>query len=210
MAHNNLSAVLLSEATQEQNTDMRNLLIEEASMHLETAIKAGAKAAEITANLAVAYLLQGNNERAYESLQEASNMNPSPETVQRINAVRGAIEVQKGMYDEALSSLSAATNSLEVHYNKGLTTLLKKDFAQADAIFSMAMQMVEQSSEGKMHSPRTRARLHYCMAISLARQGNRENLLEHLQSAVALDPSLKERAISDLEFRNYSDIAQQL
>ena len=208
-AHNNLGATLLTQAAQEKDTNVRNQLIEEASTQLEIATKTGEASAEITTNLAVAYLLQGNSERAYTSLEEASSKSPSEETKMRINAIKGALEVQKGMYDAALSSLNAASSSFEVMYNKGLTILLKKDYPQAEETFSKAVEMSMQE-EAQGYNSTTRARLHYCLAISLARQDKREGILENLKKAVEADSSLKERAISDLEFRNYSDIVRQL
>ena len=206
--HNNLGAVLLTQAAQEKDVASRNQLIEEAGTQLEIATKTGEASAEITTNLAVAHLLQGNNEGAYASIQEAASKNPSTETTMRINAIKGALEVQKGLYDAAISSLNSACCGLEVTYNKGLALLLKKDYPQADETFKKATEV--SMKEAQAQNSTTRARMYYCTAISLARQGTQEGILENLKSAVEADASLKERAISDLEFRNYSEIVRQL
>lgn len=210
MSHNNLGAVLLSQAAQEQDQSARNQLIEKASTQLEIATTAGATAAEITTNLAVVYLLQGNTERAYTTLEEASKQEPSEETTSRINALKGALEAQQGNYEAATASLSTAAASHETRYNKGLVALLKKDYPQAETAFKEAQAAFEEAGEESYAKNLTHARLHYCIAILKARQNTREGILEHLQKAIESDPSLKERAISDLEFRNYSEIVGQL
>ena len=208
-AYNNLGAALLEKAAAETDQSLRNQLIEETTAQLEIAAKAG-QAAEITINLAVVYLLQGNTEAAYTSLTEATSQNPSPETSERLNAIKGALEAQQGKYDDAFSTLNAAVSSTEVLYNKALVLLLQKKYAEADAAFQALKAMFEKEGEEAYKNDLTHARMHYGMAVSLARQETREGMLDHLQKAVSGDTSLKERAISDLEFRDYVDIVRQL
>ena len=51
---------------------------------------------------------------------------------------------------------------------------------------------------------------HYCLAILHARTGQSEKILAHLQHAIASYASLKQRALTDLEFRKYKEILAQL
>ena len=209
-AYNNLGAVLLHKAAVEQDQNTRNKLIEEATAQLELANKSGGQNAETAINLAVVYLLQGNSERAYTTLTEVASQNPSSNASQRLNAIKGALEAQQGDYEKALSTLNGAVPSKEVHYNKGVILLLQKNFSEADAAFQQLKEMFVKEGEEQYAKDPTHARLHYAIAVSLARQGVREGMLDHLQKASAGDPVLKERAVSDLEFRNYADIVRQL
>ena len=210
MAYNNLGAALLHKAATEQDGNVRNQLIEEATAQLELANKTGAQNAETAINLAVVYLLQGNSERAYTTLTEVTSQNPSPNASQRLNAIKGALEAQQGDYEKALSTLNSAVSSKEVHYNKGIVHLLQRNYSEADATFQKLKEMFMKEGEEQYAKDPTHARLHYLMAVSLARQGVREGMLDHLQKASSGDVSLKERAISDLEFRDYADIVRQI
>ena len=200
-AHTNVSAVLLSIASlQGKGEEERRSLIEHARVHLEAADKKSPNGAEVSGNLAVAYLLLRDIERAYEHVSRASEANPHPSSAQRIYAVRGAIELHRGEYDKALRSLGLADRSHpSVVYNHGLVLLLQGDLSGAQQLFEEAI---------RLHA--THARAHYALAIVHARLGNEQEVLEGLRNASAQDPSLKERAISDLEFRDYAAALTQL
>jgi hypothetical protein len=45
---------------------------------------------------------------------------------------------------------------------------------------------------------------HYAAAVAAARQGNENKVIEHLRNATNADSSLKVKALTDLEFRQFS------
>ncbi|MCY4418259.1 MAG: hypothetical protein OXB93_00220, partial [Cytophagales bacterium] len=89
IAHNNLGAIYLNRAAQIDDPVQRKVLIDAAVNHVEIAVKArGGKAApEVSANLAVAYLLQGNDDRAYDKVVEALESNPVANTSRQAYSV---------------------------------------------------------------------------------------------------------------------------
>ena len=213
VARNNLGATFLAQAIQEDDPearDARNGLIDEANKQFEISVKAGGQLPEVTVNLGVTYLLQGDTVRAYNTLQEALQQAPSPATSKRINALKGALEIKQGDYAAAQASLNVATLSHAARFNKGLVSLLLKDPAAAEVWFQELLPLFPGESERSAVDNLTYAKAHYALAIALARQGKRTGILEGLQNAVAADPTLKERAISDLEFGDYGDIVRQL
>ena len=122
----NLGATLIQQSFLQNTEAERNQYLEEATTNLEIAEKASPASAEITANLALIYLIQGNHARAYEAIQQASSQNPSAENLQRIYAIKGALEAHKGNYDAAKISFEAARDSDEVTFNKASSRFLAK------------------------------------------------------------------------------------
>ena len=210
VARNNLGAAFLAQAIQEEEQEARNAAIEEANKQFEIAVKAGGQLPEVTVNLGVAYLLQGDTVRAYNALQEALQQTPSQATSERINSLKGALEIKKGDYVAAQASLNTATLSHATRFNKGLVSLLLRDYATAEVSLQELLTLFPGESERSVVHSLLYAKVNYVLAVSLARQSKRAGILEALQNAVAADPDLKGRAISDLEFGNYSDIVRQL
>jgi tetratricopeptide (TPR) repeat protein len=98
-----------------------------------------------------------------------------------------------GRYQEAVRSLSAASDEAVNLFNKGLAQLLNKDYQNAQTSFNDAA-----SKDSNL------AVAYYGAAIAAARQGDTDDVVSNLSKAVAGDPSLKEAALSDLEFGKIS------
>ena len=196
-AHNNLGAVYLamaaaasSDADVKQNVDM-------ALTQLEIANKQKANAAEVGANMAVAYMLQGDDAKA---LAAANAVNGATgETLRKLNSVKGTLEVKTAAYDKALMSLAGAENTAEVAFNRGLALLLKKEYSNAKTALTDATE--KDSSMAKAY---------YALAIVGARSGNANDVTNNLKKAIAEDPSLKEKALTDLEFRDFADAVRSV
>ena len=120
-------------------------------------------------------------------------MNPGNDVRQGVNGAKGAIEIKMANYDAALSSLGNATNRSVDQYNKGMAQLLKKDFRSAQSTF-----------ETVISNDRAYVWAHYLAAVAAARQSNENKVIENLRNAVNADASLKAKALSDLEFREFS------
>ncbi len=189
-AHNNLGAVYI-EMAQAAEGDERNQKIEMAITQLEIAAKKK-NAAEVQANMASAYALQGNKAQAYKAANAALGNNPGKHA-SGINGVKGALEVKMGDYQSALTSLAGAEETAQIAFNKGLAQLLNQDYDNATAGFGNALELDAEY-----------AKAYYASAIAAARSGNEAEILSNLKSAVEKDPTLKEKALTDLEFRDFA------
>lgn len=186
-AHNNLGAVYLDMA-QEGNM---NVNIEKALTQFEiTANKS--KITEASVNMATAYLMQGNSEKAYEAILEASS-NSGIHTA-GINGVKGALEIKKANYFDAISTMGAGEQSADVSFNKGLALLLNKEYQNAIIAFN---NTTEKNSDYAL--------AYYCSAIASARLRNDADILSSLKKAVEADPKLKDMALNDLEFKDFAN-----
>ncbi len=188
---NNLGAVNLELAMQANGRSQRNL-ITTALNHFNTSNQKKANA-EAQANIGMALAMQGNLWGAHEALTKAAGMNPGNNVRQGINGTKGAVEIMVGRYDLAIGSLNRASNSSVDQFNKGLVQLLRKDFRNAQVTL-----------ENVISNDRSYVMAHYVAAVAAARQSNENKVIEHLRNAVNADSSLKQKAITDLEFRQFS------
>ncbi|MGL1886975.1 MAG: hypothetical protein OCD76_10715 [Reichenbachiella sp.] len=189
-SHNNLAAVYVEMAKAAEG-DARNQKVELALTQLEIAANKN-NTAEVQANLASAYAMQGNIAQAYDAAVAATTNNPG-DHLGGINGVKGSIEIQKADYTAAIESLGAANEDALVAFNKGLALLLNKDFENAATAFGSAIELDAEF-----------ANAYYAQAITSARLGNGADVLLGLKSAIEKDPSLKEEALADLEFRSFA------
>jgi len=187
VAHNNLAAAHIALAERATSETQRNELVEGAITQAELANREK-ETAEGYINLANAYAMQGNTDKAYAMIEKAMAMSPSSETAQGAASVKGMLEIKKGDYDAAIASLERAPESDANSTNQVLAHLLNKDYEQA---------------YGKVNSLET-AKAHYLFAVTAARRdAGADVVANQLTKAFALDPSLKERAATDLEFEKY-------
>ncbi len=132
-----------------------------------------------TNNLGVVARLKGDRKKAADLYGKA--MAAGPEVKYNL----GLINIQNGEYGAANSNMSG-TNS----FNAALAKMLGGDAAGAQ-------RTLEQSPE------KDTAMGHYLMAIAAARQNNGDLVRSQLGMAVQKDASLREKALKDLEFRNF-------
>ncbi len=191
-AHNNLGAVLLEMAAKASGTQ-RISLADRAITNLQIS-KNKENTAEVNSNLALAYLMKGNTNLAALSLASAGAATPNAEVSKIIKAMNGTLYIRLGQYNAAIDNLSAAVDAPTVAFNRGLAFLLSKNFEGARTSFNEAINA----------NPKF-ALAHYCLAIVAARKGDDAEMARNLSKAVQLDSSLKERAISDLEFIKYKE-----
>lgn len=191
VVHNNLGAVHLQMAMQTSGRDMTN--------HVRTALNhfniSNQKQANVQAqaNMGMALAMQGNLWGAHDALTKAAGMNPGNDVSQGVNGAKGAVEIMVGRYDLAIGSLNRATNRSVDQFNKGLVQLLRKDFRNAQSTL-----------ESVISSDRGYVLAHYAAAVAAARQENENKVIEHLRNAIKADSSLKAKALTDLEFRQFS------
>jgi len=121
-------------------------------------------------------------------------MNPPVKHARGFNSVLGVVDIKKGSYDDAVKALSNVEETPTNLFNRGLAYLLKEEYDAASNNFEDA---VDKESDFAM--------AYYGNAIAAARKGDASAMASNLKSAVNADPSLKEKALNDLEFVQYED-----
>lgn len=189
-AHNNLGAVYIAQAL--ENPDNATALADKAQAQLEIALKLR-DAAEVRANLASVQMIKGNAWAAYDNASKALNGGLSSDNTAGVNGVKGAAEIMMARYSDAVRSESNAVDNAVNLFNKGLAQVLNKDYQNALTSFGDATKKDSNF-----------ALAYYGAAIASARMNNMDGVVKNLSSAVSADPSLKEAALSDLEFAQFS------
>jgi len=189
-AHNNLGAVYIAQAG--ENPSNASALVDKAVAQLEIAQRIQ-DAPEIHANLASAHMLKGNAYAAWAHASKALSSGLSGDNAAGVNGVKGAAEIVKAQYSAAVSSESAAIDNADNLFNKGLAQVLNKDYQNALTSFKEAT-----AKNSNL------AIAYYGAAVASARLSNPDGVNTNLTSAVKADPSLKEAALSDLEFARYA------
>lgn len=187
VAYNNLGAVYIAQAI--ENPANAASLADKAKAQLDLAAKIQ-EAPEVHANLASVEMLKGNARAAYAHAVKATGL--SGDNAAGLNGVKGSAEIVIAKYSAAVSSEAAAANTADNLYNKGLAQVLNKDYQNALTSFGEAT---------KLNS--NHAWAYYGAAIASARLGNESGVVSNLSSAAKADPSVKEAALSDLEFAKF-------
>lgn len=188
-AHNNLGAVYIAMAI--ANPSKAADMTSKAAAQLEIAARLR-ETSEVHANLASVSLMQGNPYKAASHASKALN-GASGDLSRGVNGVKGACEIYMAKYADAVRSESSALDTDVNLFNKGLAQLLNKDYANASTSFAEA---------GRKNS--NMAIAHYGAAVAAARSGNADGVAASLTSAVKIDPSLKDKALTDLEFAAFA------
>ncbi|MBL0742901.1 TPR end-of-group domain-containing protein [Chryseolinea lacunae] len=188
-AHNNLGAVYIAQAN--ENPSNAAALADKAQAQLDLAVKLN-EAPEVHANLASVAALKGNAYAAYSHASKALGAGLRGDNAAGVNGVKGYAEIVKAQYAAAVSSESSATDNADNLFNKGLAQVLNKDYQNALTSFKEAT-----------NKNSNLAIAYYGAAVASARLGNAEGVVSNLGSAVKADPSLKEAALSDLEFDKF-------
>ncbi|MFY0652550.1 MAG: tetratricopeptide repeat protein [Cyclobacteriaceae bacterium] len=188
IAHNNLGATYLDMAKEGNQSSN----VEKAIAQLEIATKKNS-AAEVLGNLATAYVMQGNDAKAYDTISEALSKGPGKDHAAGMSGVKGALEIKRAEYDAAISSLGSGKSEADVIFDKGLALLLNKDYQNAITAFGDA---TEKDSDYAL--------AYYCSAIASARLRNDSDMISSLKKAVDKDPKMKDMALNDLEFNKYA------
>ncbi len=188
-AHNNLGAAYIQMAI--ENPSRAADLTAKAAAQLEIATKLQ-ETPEVNANMATITLWKGNPYKAYsyatKALRGANN-----DVTRGVNGIKGASEIYMANYSAAVSSTSSATDTHVNLFNKGLAQLLNKDYGNASSSFA---ESARKNSNFAL--------AHYGSAVAAARAGNGDAVVSSLSNAVKIDASLKEKALTDLEFTKFN------
>lgn len=165
-------------------------------------------------NVGYIYMMQNKLADAETQFNKANGIQENPVT----NNNLGIVARLKGDRKKAKDLLSGATAAgSDVSYNLGLVNIQDGDYSSANSnmsgnnTFNAALsKMLSGDAEAAKRilndSPeKDTAMGHYLMAIIGARTANGEMVANELAAAVSMDASLKDKAMKDLEFRDYWD-----
>lgn len=131
-------------------------------------------------NLGCIARLEGDREKAMELYAEAMSAGPE------VKYNKGIVQIQVGDYSAAVSNMSGMNT-----FNLALAKVLNGDTSAAKTVMQ--------------NSGDESAEAYYLRAIIAARMNSSADVLSNLGKAVEKDGSLKEKAMNDLEFRNFKD-----
>lgn len=161
---------------------MQNKL-QDAKASFDKAAKLSANNPIIMNNQAIVMRWEGNRKEAKSTLEKATSAGPE------VNYNLGLIAVQNGDYAGAVTNFGNNTT-----FNVALAKVLSGDLDGASST-------IDKSSE------KEDALSYYLRAIIAARKGNADGVVSNLRTAISKDPSLKEKAASDVEFLKLRDNA---
>ncbi|MDJ1502528.1 hypothetical protein [Xanthocytophaga agilis] len=192
-AHNDYAATQLEMAKKSSDPAKKAQLADDAITHLETA-KTKQETAEVYSNLATAYTIKGDKQKAADAITKAQSLTGNDQVTKAINATKGVQQIRAAQYSEAAATLSQAGDDASVLYNKALAQLLAGQNDAAVATLNDAA--AKDASNGDIY---------YLMAVANARAKKEADVFTNLQKAVQNKSSLREKAVDDLEFAAYKD-----
>ena len=133
-----------------------------------------------------------------------------------VNTNLGAMARQNGDTESAAAYYSKASGGAELSYNKGVLAIAQGDYGRAissmggSATLNLALAKI---LNGDANGARTTlqngdsdsAIADYLLAVCAARLDDAAGVRKHIRAAIAKDASLRNRALSDLEFRNHKE-----
>lgn len=188
-AHNNLAAVYIAQAI--ENPSNATALADKAQAQLDIAARINA-APEVSGNMASVAMLKGNAYSAFNNANKAL-AGLRGDNAAGVNGVKCAAGIVTAKYAEAVRAGSSSTNNADNLFNKGLAQVLNKDYQNALTSFGEATR-----------ANSNHALAYYGAAVASARLGNADGVISNLTNAVKADPSLKNAALTDLEFSKWA------
>jgi tetratricopeptide (TPR) repeat protein len=157
--------------------------------YLDKAAKLSAKDAAVQNNVGVAYIKNGKYKEAKASLEGSLSSGSTPEA----NFNLGVVLEKMARYNMAVEKFNAASNLAGAQYNAGLCKLLMGDVNGAKSSLNEAI-----TKSGDQD-----AMPYYVLAIVGARSKDASLMTINLRKAIKIDGKLKDKALKDLEFKNY-------
>jgi len=147
-------------------------------------------------NVGRAYLLRGDYFEAYVAISEASALEKE-ETNDFLNyneGLRGALDILNGDYKLATIRFNRTVENESNFFNRGLAYFLTEDYLSASKNFESAVQADRETGYG-----------FYGLALVAAVNGDKEVFVENLGKAIERSEFLKDKALKDINFKNYRD-----
>ncbi|OUJ72721.1 hypothetical protein BXP70_17620 [Hymenobacter crusticola] len=191
-AYYNLGVVLQQRSEKEVNPKVERAYLRRAATNFVLAAHRNPTAA-VFYRAANAYHRAGDQLEALQNYDYAIKLGGPRRVLYKVFADKAALEIEIGQLDDALSSLSYSNKTYQNLMNRALVHLLKGDHAGATVLYYEALQLKPND-----------ALSYYCQAVVAARTKNETLLGQQLRHAVELDRSFANRAVEDLEFREYA------
>jgi outer membrane protein OmpA-like peptidoglycan-associated protein len=153
--------------------------LNDAKSQFEKAERAGGNNAIVKNNLGVIAHLQGDRNRAAELYREASANDANA----KYNL--GIISIKNGNYSAAVTNMEGFNT-----FNAALASTLAGN--QSAAASKLEASPDKDTAAGN-----------YLRAVIAARAGNANLVYSHIKTAISKDPSLREKAKTDLEFEKF-------
>ena len=152
-------------------------------------------------NLAIVLLESGDVKGAKNAINQAAKLETNPTITNNL----AAVAIAEGDIEGAKKYLSAL-NSQEARQNKGMIAMAEGDYVAAAKDLNGKNLAVAEILNGNYANAKAAISndqsgdAEYVRAIISMREGNSNNAITYLKSAIAKKPSLRERAKSDVEF----------
>jgi tetratricopeptide (TPR) repeat protein len=195
LSYNNLGVVYLNMAQRELDVRRKNILISDALANLKQANKIKPGSIPLH-NIGRAYLLRGDYFESYIAISEASGMEKE-ETNDFLNyneGLRGALDIINGDYRLATIRFNRTVENESNFFNRGIAYFLSEDYLKAMENFEAAVQADRETGYG-----------FYGLALVAAMNRDRDAVMENLGKAVERSEYLKQRALNDINFKNYRE-----
>lgn len=155
--------------------------VEAAKQAFVKAQQLDGRAAEPNVNLGLLALADNNVSKAEQLIGSASNANTASEAL-------GLLYIKKGDYSKAVQAFGSTKTN-----NAALAQLLTKNYSQAEQTLNAVSNK--------------NATTFYLKALVAARTNDATGVASALNEAFRADPSLKQRAASDIEFSKFASNA---
>ncbi|RSK44432.1 tetratricopeptide repeat protein [Hymenobacter perfusus] len=191
-AYHNLAVVLLLRSEKEVNPKVQRAYLRRAAVNFTLAAHRN-PTAELFYRVGSAYHRAGDKLEALQNYDYAIKLGGPRAVLSKIFADKAALEIEVGQLDDALRSLSFSSKTYQNIMNRALIYVLKGNYQGAADIYALAIALRPQDPL-----------VYYCLAIVAARQQNEPAMAMHLRRAVQLDRTYANRAVEDLEFRDFA------
>ncbi len=162
-------------------------------------------------NIGTMFYKQGDYTKALQAFNRAAQVNPSaPE----VNMNKALLAIMENKSDEANELLGRSAGAAGLDEAMGIYSLLQGNYNQAVDAYSntvsnnagLAHLLVRDYNKAKQTLEAVEqpdATTAYLLAIIASRTNNFNEVVSNLRTAIALDPSIAQKALKDLEFAKY-------
>ncbi|GAA3997040.1 hypothetical protein GCM10022408_04610 [Hymenobacter fastidiosus] len=191
-AYHNLAVVLLLRSEKEVNDKVRRAYLRRAATNFTLAAHRN-PTATMFYRVATAYHRADDKLEALQNYDYAIKLGGPRPVLDKVFADKAALEIEIGQLDDAVNSLGYSSRSYQNTMNKALIYLLKGNYDGAASIYQEALAL-------KPDDPLA----YYTLAVVAARAKNEAQVGQQLRRAIQLDRAFAQRAVEDLEFRDYA------
>lgn len=185
LPYNNMAVVRMRQAQRTLDPQTQEVLWEEAQRLLTQAYRIDPNPYTIH-NQGQILVLEGKYWEAYLKLSEASSLSQNPDFLMQNEALKGALDIQRGDYKLATLRFDYRFSDPKDYFNKGLAYYMITDYINATIAFEESVEYGRGFGYG-----------FYGLAMIAASSGQKEVALIHLKKAIESNRQLAEKAFQD-------------